>query len=120
MEKCCKMFRNQINFDNAPDVLIMAHQLQVEEIKNIAINRITNNRNMLMADPDFRKKMMEHPEILLLLYDKLCQNNDLILEEMSSSLNSQSSNSSTCSLWTCVCGSTATGHYCSWCGYASN
>ena len=116
-EKCLKVFRNQINFDNAVDILIVADRLHLEEFKTVAMNRITKNRAMLMADPAFRKKMVDNPEILLVLYDKLCQDPS---DEMSTSLvSSQSSNSSSGSLWTCVCGSTAIGQYCSWCGYSS-
>jgi len=116
-EKCLKVFRNQINFDNAVDVLIVADRLQLEEFRAVALTSITKNRAMLMADPQFRKKMVDNPEILLVLYDKVCQEPS---EEMSTSLaSSQSSSSSSGSLWTCVCGSTAIGQYCSWCGYSS-
>ena len=120
LEKSLKVFRNQINFDNALDVLIVAERVGLEEFKNVAINRITNNRHMLIADPVFRKKLIDNPQILLMLYEKLSQNQfDVFSEEISSSPISRHSSSSSSGggvLWTCWCGSTATGEYCSWCG----
>ena len=125
LEKSFKVFRNQINFENAVDVLIAADKVGLEEFKMVAINRITNNRQMLMAEAGFRKKMVDHPHILLMLYERLSQtsynNNNLepvFSDDMSSSPISRHSSISSPSgiLWTCVCGSTATGQYCSWCG----
>ena len=40
-EKCLKVFRNQINFDNAVDVLIVADRLQLEEFRAVAYSDIT-------------------------------------------------------------------------------
>ena len=120
LEKSLKVFRNQINFDNALDVLIVAERVGLEEFKSVAMNRITNNRQMLIADPMFRKKLIDNPQILLMLYEKLSQNQfDVFSEEISSSPISRHSSSSSSGggvLWTCWCGSTATGEYCSWCG----
>ena len=120
LEKSLKVFRNQINFDNALDVLIVAERVGLEEFKSVAMNRITNNRQMLIADPMFRKKLVDNPQILLMLYEKLSQNQfDVFSEEISSSPISRHSSSSSSGggvLWTCWCGSTATGEYCSWCG----
>ena len=73
LEKCFKVFRNQINFDNAADVLILSSKLGLEEFQRVAVTRITNNRAMLVADPGFRSKMLDHPATLLLLYESLCQ-----------------------------------------------
>ena len=121
LEKCLKMFRNQLSFDNAADVLILADQLGLEEFKRIAVNKITNNRSMLAADPVFRKKMVDNPELLMMLYDNLCKaegnTEETFRSQMSSSQTSVSSSGSE-SLWTCVCGSTVTGMCCSWCGYS--
>jgi len=118
LEKCFKMFRNQINFDTAVDVLILADKLHLEEFKSVAINRITKNRQMLIADTEFRKKMVDNPDLLLTLYENLCQQ-ETGLDDMSSSVvSSQSSvSSSNGCLWTCVCGSTVPGQFCPWCGY---
>ena len=118
LEKCFKMFRNQINFDTAVDVLILADKLHLEEFKSVAINRITKNRQMLIADTEFRKKMVDNPDLLLTLYENICQQ-VIGLDDMSSSVvSSQSSvSSSNGCLWTCVCGSTVPGQFCSWCGY---
>ena len=41
LEKSLKVFRNQINFDNALDVLIVAERVGLEEFKSVAMNRIT-------------------------------------------------------------------------------
>ena len=123
LEKSLKVFRNQINFDNALDVLIVAERVGLEEFKSVAMNRITNNRHMLIADPVFRKKLIDNPQILLMLYEKLSQNQfDVFSEEISSSPISRHSSRSSSGggvLWTCWCGSTATGEYCSWCGASS-
>jgi len=118
MDKNFKFFRNQINFDTAVDVLILADKLHLEEFKSVAINRITKNRQMLIADPEFRKKMVENPDLLLTLFENLCHQ-ETGLDDMSSSVvSSQSSvSSSNGGLWTCVCGSTVPGMFCPWCGY---
>lgn len=120
LEKCLKTFRNQISFDNAADILILSDKLGLEEFKRIAVTRITINRTMLAADPVFRQKIIENPDLLMMLYDNLCQADSSIEEsfvsQMSSSQTSVSSSGSE-SLWTCICGSTVTGLSCPWCGY---
>ena len=122
LEKCLKMFRNQISFDNAADVLIVADKMGLDEFKRIAVNKITVNRTMLAADPEFRKKMVENPDLLMMLYDNLCKadasTDESFRSQMSSSQTSESSSGSE-SLWTCVCGSTVTGVCCPWCGYGA-
>lgn len=118
LEKCFKVFRNQINFDNAADVLILSSKLGLEEFQRVAVTRITNNRAMLVADPGFRTKMLDHPATLLLLYDTLCQADtaDTPPPSQSSSVSSPDPESG---LWYCVCGNTVTGQCCSWCGYGN-
>jgi len=117
LEKCFKVFRNQINFDNAADVLILSSKLGLEEFQRVAVTRITNNRAMLVADPGFRTKMLDHPATLLLLYESLCQDTeDTPPPSQSSSVSSPDPESG---LWYCVCGNTVTGQYCSWCGYGN-
>ena len=104
-------------------MLIVSDKLGLEDFKRIAVNKITLNRTMLAADPVFRKKMVDNPDVLMLLYDNLCKE-DCCMEEsfrsqMSSSQTSVSSSDSGAGpLWTCVCGSTVTSVYCSWCGYS--
>ena len=109
LERCHKFFRNQINFENALDVLILAEKLGLPQFQEVAEKRITKNRSLLMADPAFRQKMMENPRIMLSLYDRVCY--DQGLEDSSST-----SGSSESVLWTCSCGSTVSGQFCSWCG----
>eukprot|EP00092_Neocalanus_flemingeri_P019570 GFUD01021202.1.p1 GENE.GFUD01021202.1~~GFUD01021202.1.p1 ORF type:complete len:225 (-),score=73.58 GFUD01021202.1:135-809(-) len=103
LAKCLEIFRNQINFDNAIDILILADKHGLEDFKKAAINKITFNRTMLMADTSFRVKMMENPAVLLQLYDKLCQANIPV-------------NMTEDSIWQCLCGVSAIGEFCSWCG----
>ena len=103
LAKCLQSFRNQIDFDNAVDVLVFANKHGLEEFKKAAINKIIFNRTMLIADLEFRAKMLEHPEVLLQLYDKLCQVNVPV-------------NMSNQGIWQCVCGSSVVGAFCSWCG----
>ena len=57
----------------------------------------------MMADGVFRAKMIDHPEILLQLYDKLCKTNISI-------------NMTKDGIWQCLCGASAVGEFCSWCG----
>ena len=85
------------------DVLIIADKHGLENFKETAINKSTFNRTMLMADGVFRAKMIDHPEILLQLYDKLCQTNISI-------------NMTKDGIWQCLCGASAVGEFCSWCG----
>ena len=103
LAKCLEVFRNQINFDNAVDILILADKHELEDFKKAAIKKITFNRTMLMADTVFRVKMMENPEVLLQLYDKLCQANIPV-------------NMAEHGIWQCLCGASAVGDFCSWCG----
>ena len=101
--KCLESFRNQINFDNAADVLVVAEKHGLEDFKKAATNKIIFNRTMLIADRSFRDKMVDNPGVLLQLYDKLCQANvPLNMTEQK--------------LWQCVCGSSVIGAFCSWCG----
>ena len=106
LERCHKFFRNQINFENAVDVLIIAERFGLSQFQEVAEKRITRNRSMLMADTGFRQKMMENPRVLLLLYDRLCY----------SDLEAEETGSAGSALWTCGCGSTVSSQFCSWCG----
>ena len=110
LEECLKFFRNQINFENAADVLIVAEKFSLTELQKVAVRRITRYRTSLLADPTFRQKMVDHPGILLLLYDELSQ------EEVSE----PAVEVPTSPLWSCLCGSTVSGHYCCWCGGAGH
>ena len=47
LAKCLQSFRNQIDFDNAVDVLVFADKHGLEEFKKAAINKIIFNRTML-------------------------------------------------------------------------
>ena len=109
LERCHKFFRNQINFENAVDVLIMAEKLGLSQFQEVAEKRITKNRSLLMADPTFRQKMMENPRILLLLYDRLCFDQE----------GCEESGSTGSVLWICACGSIVSAQFCSWCGAES-
>ena len=103
LERCHKFFRNQINFENALDVLIVAERFGLSQFQEVAEKRITKNRAILMADTAFRQKMMENPHILLLLYERLCY--DPGYEE--------SGSADSTLLWTCGCGSVVSGQFCS-------
>ena len=109
LERCHKFFRNQINFENAVDVLIIAERFGLCQLQEVAEKRITKNRAMLMADTAFRQKMMENPRLLLLLYSRLCQDPQEYEERERAGP----------TLWTCGCGSTVSGQFCSWCGAES-
>ena len=107
LDECHRFFRNQINFENAADVLILAEKFQLPKFQEVALKRITKNRISLMSDQQFRQKMLDHPRILLLLYDDVCQDQH----------DSQSAvEVSTGPLWSCSCGSTISGQFCCWCG----
>ena len=105
LERCHKFFRNQINFENAVDVLIIAERFGLSQFQEVAEKRITRNRSLLMADTGFRQKVMENPRILLLLYDRLCYDQE-----------GEETRSAGSALWTCGCGSTVNAQFCSWCG----
>merc|ERR1719508_707835 len=47
LAKWLEGFRNQINFDNAVDILILADKHGLEDFKKAAIKKITFNRTML-------------------------------------------------------------------------
>ena len=101
--ECFECFKNQNDFDNATDVLIMSEKHGLENFKKAALNKIIQNRGLLIGDRDFREKMLNHPEILLQLYDNLCQ--------VTIPVNMTSKD-----LWLCICGSSGVGAFCSWCG----
>jgi hypothetical protein len=73
LSKCLENFRNQIHFDNAADILLMAEKHGLEDFKKEAVKKIISNRTMLIADQAFRDKMMLNPGLLLQLFDNLCQ-----------------------------------------------
>jgi len=107
LSKCLENFKNQTDFDNATEVLIMAEKHGLEDLKKAAVNKIIFNRTLLIGDREFRDKMLQHPEILLQLYDRLCQVNVPV-------------NMTSQDIWTCVCGSSVVGAFCSWCGTSSH
>ena len=53
LSKCLENFRNQIHFDNAADILIMAEKHGLKEFKKEAVKKIISNRTMLIADKAF-------------------------------------------------------------------
>ena len=105
--KCLENFKNQTDFDNATEVLIMAEKHGLEDFKKAAMNKITFNRTLLLGDRGFRDQMLQHPEILLQLYDRLCQVNIPV-------------NMTSQDIWSCVCGSSVVGAFCSWCGTSNH
>ena len=44
--KCIKAFRNQINFDNALEVLQVAEKLEMNALKELCLQKITQNRSV--------------------------------------------------------------------------
>ena len=107
LSKCLETFKNQTDFDNATAVLIMAEKHGLENFKKAAMNKIIFNRTLLLGDRAFRDKMLQHPEILLQLYDRLCQVNIPV-------------NMTSQDIWSCVCGSSVVGAFCSWCGTSNH
>ena len=46
IEKCVKVFSNQINFDNALEVLQVAEKLEMNALKELCLQKITQNRSV--------------------------------------------------------------------------
>ena len=107
-EKCLSYFKNQLNVNNAIDVLIVSQKMQIEEFKLLALSKISKHRLRFIKEPEFKIKMMNNPEVLFLMYENVCEDpfGDFF-----------SAPSEPGSLWTCICGTTATGNYCAWCSY---
>ena len=118
LRQCFNFYINQFNNWNLDlDILIMAQREQLEDFKVVAIMKLDKKRKILIKNTAFRNILLAHPDIMLLLYKKICED---LPEEMSNTLVSHghksSSNDVAASIWTCYCGLAVTGQYCNWCG----
>ena len=92
------------------EVLVVVEARGVEELLEAAVVRVNSERAVMVREPMFRERMMQHPAVLLRLYQGLSMEEDTMMveEEMNSGG----------VLRACYgCGACSTGLYCTWCGY---
>ena len=98
LNKCCHFFQSQVNnnISDALDMLLISEQFSLQELSQIAVKKLNKNRTLFLREAGFRQKLLEHPLILLRLYEEMSIGPEEELSRVSE-------------LWTC-------GYYCQWCG----
>ena len=118
LEQCFSFFRTQLSLSLNFEVLIIAQKLNINAFKSVALDKLIKNRKTIIQDQALRNKMREHPDGILLMFDKMCEDDGPEVMNPEESHHNQDANR--CAppvLWTCLCGATVIGQFCSWCGY---
>ena len=92
----------------------MAEARGLEELVEAAVGRVNSERAAMLREPVFRERMMQHPAVLLRLYQAVFveEKEEERQMEMMASINNGSV------LRACYgCGACSTGLYCNWCDY---
>ena len=98
-------------------VLIVSEARGLEELLEAAVERVNSERADMLREPMFRERMMQHPAVLLRLYQGVSMEDQMVVEEerqvdMMTTINNGGV------LRACYgCGACSTGLYCSWCDY---
>ena len=98
-------------------MLIVSEARGLEELLEAAVERVNSERAEMLREPMFRERMVQHPSVLLRLYQGVSMEEDQLVEEerqvdMMTSINSGGV------LRACFgCGACSTGLYCPWCDF---
>ena len=96
-------------------VLIVAEARGLEELLEAAVIRANSERAVMVGEPMFRERMMQHPAVLLRLYQSVSMEEDPMMVEEERKVDTMNSGGV---LRACYgCGACSTGLYCTWCGY---
>ena len=100
-------------------VLIVAEARGLEELLEAAVERVNSERAEMLREPMFRERMMQHPAVLLRLYQGVSVEEDhMVVEEEERQMEMMTSDNSGKVLHACYgCGACSTSLYCSWCDF---
>jgi len=99
-------------------VLIMAEARGLEELLEAAVVRVNSERAVMLREPVFRERMMQHPAALLRLYQGVSVEEDYMEEEKERQMEMMTNINSGGVLRACYgCGACSTSLYCNWCDY---
>ena len=102
-----------VSLVDAFGVLIVTEARGLEELLEAAVIRVNSERAVMVREPMFRERMMQHPAVLLRLYQGVSMEEDED-RQMDMMININSGGV----LRACYgCGACSTGLYCTWCGY---
>jgi len=98
--------------------LIVAEARGLEELLEASVGRVNSERAVMLREPVFRERMMQHPAALLRLYQGVSVEDGYMEEEEERQMEIITSINSGGVLRACYgCGACSTGLYCSWCDY---
>merc|ERR1712192_297419 len=117
--KACVPLLELVGLADAFGTLILAEARGLEELLKAAVVRVNRERAVMLREPVFRERMMQHPAVLLRLYQGVSVEGDYMEEEEERQQMDMMTNINTGSvLRACYgCGACSTGLYCNWCDY---
>merc|ERR1712181_41420 len=117
--QACVTLLDSVGLADAFGTLIMAEARGLEELLNAAVGRVNSERAVMLREPVFRERMMQHPAVLLRLYQGVPVEGDhMVEEEEERQMEIIASTNSGGVLRACYgCGACSTSLYCNWCDY---
>jgi len=116
--QACVHLLELVGLVDAFGVLIEAEARGLEELLEAAVERVNSERVQMLREPMFRERMMQHPAVLLRLYQGVSMEEDQMVVEEERQVDMMTSINSGGVLRACYgCGACSTSLYCSWCDY---
>merc|ERR1712192_125892 len=117
--KACVPLLELVGLADAFGTLIVAEARGLEELLQAAVGRVNSERGVMLREPVFRERMMQHPAVLLRLYQAVSVEEDYIMvQEEERQMEMMTSINNGGMLRACYgCGACSTGLYCPWCDY---
>ena len=116
--QACVHLLELVGLVDAFGVLIEAETRGLEELLEAAVERVNSERVQMLREPMFRERMMQHPAVLLRLYQGVSTEEDQMVVEEERQVDMMTSINSGGVLRACYgCGACSTSLYCSWCDY---
>merc|ERR1712192_117603 len=117
--QACVPLLELVGLADAFGTLILAEARGLEELVEAAVVRVNSERAVMLREPVFRERMMQHPAVLLRLYQGVSVEEDHMMEEEEERQMDMMTNINTGGvLRACYgCGACSTSLYCSWCDY---
>jgi len=116
--QACVPLLDLVGLVDAFGVLIVSEARGLEELLEAAVGRVNSERAVMLREPMFRERMIQHPAVLLRLYQGVSVEEDHMMEEEERQMEMVTDINSGGVLRACYgCGACSTGLYCPWCDY---
>ena len=116
--QACVPLLEFVGLVDAFGVLIVAEARGLEELLEAAVERVNSERAEMLREPMFRERMVQHPAVLLRLYQGVSMEEDQMVVEEERQVDMMPSINNGGVLRACYgCGACSTGLYCPWCDY---